>query len=78
VKFEEALDQLPVDKKARRLKVLWPLVEAKLAAGVSHAAVLELLNRNGFDLTEGTYKSYLYRHRKQRRTKHRLLERKPQ
>jgi len=64
--FRDALDQLPVEKKARRLKVIWPLIEAKLAEGVSHAAVLELLNRNGFDLTEGTYKNYLHRFRQQR------------
>ena len=67
MKLEEALAQLPVEKKARRLKVLWPLIEAKLAEGVSHAVVLEFLNRNGFQLTEGTYKSYLHRFRKLRR-----------
>ena len=67
MKLEEALAQLPVEKKARRLKVLWPLIEAKLAEGVSHAVVLEFLNRNGFELTEGTYKSYLHRFRKRRR-----------
>jgi hypothetical protein len=64
VRFEEALDQLPVEKKTRRLKVLWPLIEAKLAEGVSHAVVLDFLSRNGFDLTEGTYKNYLHRFRK--------------
>ena len=68
MKLEEALAQLPVEKKARPLKVLWPLIEAKLAEGVSHAVVLEFLNRNGFELTEGTYKSYLHRFRKLRRT----------
>ena len=64
MEFERALKELPIEKKARRLKVLWPLIEAKLAEGVSHSAVLELLNRNGFDLTEGTYKIYLHRFRK--------------
>jgi hypothetical protein len=62
--FEKALKELPIEKKARRLRVLWPLIEAKLAEGVSHAAVLELLNRNGFDLTVGTYKNYVHRFRK--------------
>jgi len=64
MEFEKALNELPIEKKARRLRVLWPLIEAKLAEGVSHSAVLELLNRNGFDLTEGTYKIYLHRFRK--------------
>jgi len=64
MEFEKALKELPVEKKARRLRVLWPLIEARLAEGVSHAAVLEFLNRNGFDLTEGTYKTYVHRFRK--------------
>ena len=64
MEFEKALKELPIERKARRLRVLWPLIEAKLAEGVSHSAVLDLLNRNGFDLTEGTYKNYLHRFRK--------------
>ena len=67
MEFEKALKELPIEKKARRLKVLWPLIEAKLAEGVSHAAVLDFLNRNGFDLTEGTYKNYVHRFRKRQR-----------
>ena len=66
MELEQALRQLPVEKKARRLRILWPLIEAKLAEGVSHAAVLDFLNRNGFELTEGTYKNYVYRFRKTR------------
>ena len=64
MEFEKALKELPIEKKARRLRVLWPLIEARLAEGVSHAAVLEFLNRNGFDLTEATYKNYVHRLRK--------------
>ena len=64
VSIQEELRELSVEKKARRLRILWPLIEAKLSEGVSHATVLELLNRNGFDLTEGTYKSYVHRLRK--------------
>lgn len=67
MELEHALKQLPVEKKARRLRILWPLIEAKLAEGVSHAAVLEFLNRNGFGLTEGTYKNYVHRFRKTRK-----------
>ena len=66
MELEQALKQLPVEKKARRLRILWPLIEAKLAEGVSHAAVLDFLNRNGFELTEGTYKNYVHRFRKTR------------
>jgi hypothetical protein len=43
---------------------MWPVIEQKLAQGVSHAEVLELLNRNGFDMTRETYRSYVRRVRK--------------
>lgn len=67
MKLEEALRQLTVGKKARRLLSLWPTIEAKLEEGVSHREILRLLNENGFELTERTYKSYLYRYRKRLR-----------
>lgn len=68
MKLEEALQQLKVGRKAKRLQGLWPTIEGKLAEGVSHAQILVLLNDNGLALTERTYKSYLYRYRKRRRT----------
>ncbi len=64
----DTLQQIKITSKARRLQSLWPAIEDKLAAGVSHAEILGHLNDNGFELTERTYKSYLYRYRKQRRT----------
>lgn len=68
MRLEEALRQLTIGRKAKRLQTLWPTIEEKLAEGVSHAEILGLLNENGFNLTERTYKSYLYRYRKRRRT----------
>ena len=65
--IEEALSKVAVERKSKRLRLLWPLIEAKLAEGVSHAAMLDFLNRSGFELSERTYKSYLYRHRKAQR-----------
>jgi len=65
--IEEALSKVAVQRKSKRLRLLWPLIEAKLAEGVSHAAMLDFLNRSGFELSERTYKSYLYRHRKAQR-----------
>lgn len=58
MKLEEALQQLKVGRKAKRLQSLWPTIEGKLAEGVSHAEILALLNDNGLALTERTYKSY--------------------
>ena len=68
MKLEEQLQQLKIGRKAKRLKSLWPTIEERLAEGVSHAEILGLLNENGFELSERTYKSYLYRYRKRRRT----------
>lgn len=68
MKLEEALRQLQIGRKAKRLQNLWPTIELKLTEGVSHAEILALLNENGFALTERTYKSYLYRYRKRRRS----------
>ncbi len=65
--LEEELAQLKVGTKAKRLQELWPALEAKLGEGVRHAEILRLLNEQGFELTERTYKCYLYRYRKKRR-----------
>ena len=67
MKVEEALSLLPAACKAKRLRALWPTIEAKLAEGVPHAEVLGLLNRSGLDLKQCTYKTYLYRYRKKLR-----------
>ena len=61
------LEALPIATKARRLQVLWPVIEQKLMAGTSHADILRALNDSGFDLTERTYKTYVYRFRKRQR-----------
>jgi hypothetical protein len=61
------LEELAISTKADCLRSVWPLVEKKLASGTSHADVLRALNEGGFDLTERTYKSYVYRLRKELR-----------
>lgn len=65
--IRNALEALPVTTKARRLQGLWPLIEQKLMAGTSHADILRALNDSGFDLSERTYKTYVYRFRKRQR-----------
>ena len=54
-------------RKSKRLLEMWPAIEQKLAQGVSHAEILELLNRNGFELTRETYRSYVRRFRKRQK-----------
>jgi len=62
--LKDALHQLPVVRNTKRLLPLWPDIEAKLAAGVSQAEIVGLLNGNGFDMTLATFKTYLHRQRK--------------
>lgn len=66
--LDDAVWQLAAGRKTKRLNHLLPAIEQKLAEGVAHSEILALLNANGFELTERTYKSYLYRYRKRRRT----------
>jgi len=66
--LDDALRQLAAGRKTKRLNSLLLAIEQKLAEGISHGEILALLNANGFALTERTYKSYLYRYRKRRRT----------
>ena len=68
MKFDDALRQLSAGRKTKRLNSVLPAIEQKLAEGITHSEILGLLNTNGFELTERTYKSYLYRYRKRRRT----------
>lgn len=68
MKFDDALRQLSAGRKANRLNSLLPTIEQKLAEGITHGEILALLNANGLDITERTYKSYLYRYRKRRRS----------
>ncbi len=68
MKFADALQRLSAGRKAKRLNDLLPAIEQKLAEGITHGEILALLNVNGFELTERTYKSYLYRYRKRRRS----------
>ena len=62
--LKDALQELPIARNTKRLLPLWPLIEAKLAVGVSIAEILELLNGNGFSMSLGTFKMYLHRQRK--------------
>ena len=65
--LELALRRLAPGRKSKRLRGLVPAIEQKLDEGITHGEILALLNDNGFELTERTYKSYLYRYRKRRR-----------
>src|SRR6266513_3981865 len=61
------LRRLQPRSKAARLRALMPQIRAKLEEGVQHSDIIRLLNRQGLELTERTYQSYLYRFRKQQR-----------
>jgi hypothetical protein len=65
-----ALHALATDTKGRpetaRLRDVFCDVEAALAAGVSHAAVLQALHDQGYKMTMASFRSALYRIRKER------------
>lgn len=56
-----ANDSSKVTKKTARLRQLLPEIDALQAAGVTHEAILEALNKNGFDLKMGAYSTMLWR-----------------
>ena len=53
---------------AAQLRALFPMIEAELAAGVPHAAVLDDLAAAGLTVQRSTYAITLYRWRKAQRT----------
>lgn len=59
----EELRKLTVRTKSGRLRALMPVIEERLAAGVSQQDIVNVLREAGIDLTLGTFKSYLHRHR---------------
>ncbi len=58
------LEGLQATTLAARLRPLWPVIEERLAAGVSHEAVVAALNEAGMAVTLGTFRKNLYRTRK--------------
>ena len=62
-----SLENLSATTKSAQLRLLMPMIEAKLAEGVRHAEIVQALNEQGLVLTEKTYRNYLHRQRKQRR-----------
>src|SRR5262249_32620549 len=67
--LEERLQALTLNRKSKRLRRLWPAIEARLADGVSQKEVLRLLSEHGIHLSLLTFKNYLHRHRKQKKSK---------
>lgn len=59
----EALRGLPIRTKSGQLRQLMPVIEERLAAGVAQQDIVDALGRAGIDMTLGTFKSYLHRHR---------------
>lgn len=67
-RYRAALAELdPRISIAAQLRALFPLIEAELAAGVPHAAVLDDLAAAGLSVQYSTYAITLYRWRKAQR-----------
>jgi len=50
-------------RKSARLRRLLPEIERRLKDGVTHEEIVALLNASGLEMTLGTFRNYLYRHR---------------
>ncbi|WP_334666623.1 hypothetical protein [Streptomyces cyaneofuscatus] len=59
--IKSALLSLTAKTTTGQLREMLPLIEQKLAAGVKHEEILEVLNAHGLNLTLGSYKTMLYR-----------------
>jgi hypothetical protein len=60
--IKSALLSLTAKTTTGQLREMLPLIEEKLAAGVKHEEILEVLNAHGLKgLTLGSYKTMLYR-----------------
>lgn len=57
------LQSLTVRTKAGQIRALMPVIEERLAAGVAQQDIVSALRESGIDMTLGTFKSYLHRHR---------------
>src|SRR3546814_7598115 len=55
---------LPIFSLSAQLRALFPMIEAELAAGVPHAAILDDLAAAGLTVQRSTYAITLYRWRK--------------
>src|SRR5690606_16268005 len=68
-RYRAALAELdPRISIAAQLRALFPLIEAELASGVPHAAVLDDLAAAGLSVQQSTYTITLYRWRKAQRS----------
>jgi hypothetical protein len=57
------LRNLTVRTKAGQMRALMPVIEERLTAGVAQQDIVSALRESGIDMTLGTFKSYLHRHR---------------
>lgn len=63
LQLQQAISTLSPRSTAARLRPWLPLIEAKLATGVSIADIVVVLNANGIGLSAATFRSYLQRYR---------------
>jgi hypothetical protein len=69
--LETKLSQIKPKTLSARLKPWWPAIEEKIAEGIEHQAIVEILQSSGFeDLELGTFRRYLTRYREKAGTVH--------
>lgn len=61
------IEGIPGKTLAAKLRFLMPEIDRRVREGVQHEEIVETLNTHGFDVNLNTFRSYLYRYRKQLR-----------
>ena len=59
----KSLHRLTPSAKARKFRLLLPIIEAKIGEGVRHMDIIRALSSEGLELSENTYFTYLRRAR---------------
>jgi len=65
--LEKELVELIPKTKLGKLRKYFPAIDQKLNDGATAQEILQILNSHGIELTEGTFRYYLHRYRKQKK-----------
>lgn len=61
--LKEVIAGIPGTTLAAKLRPLWADIERRISEGVTHEAIVQALNENGFNLSLETFRKNLYRNR---------------
>lgn len=63
-KLKSALEEIPIESNAAKLKKLMPTIHQRLLEGISQEVIIRTLSNNGLEINHNTFRTHLYRYRK--------------